>query len=169
MTELHFQYNQHKHIMMPSVLPFSKLNKIFFWIHWSLFFQIMLTTNFRGELTDISAKKEALDAIRCTKTCGHSRISAFLCAVLQPFVAQKKWSRSHNCVLAYCIAAICRTKKCGQSCNTACLYRRTSTYWIVQGEKWVSTGALRALDDPPVVQTNIWKSDWVPVYNTLHL
>ena len=32
--------------------------------------------------------------------------------------------------------------------------------------KWVSTGALEALDDPLVVQMKIWTTDWVPVDNT---
>ena len=33
-------------------------------------------------------------------------------------------------------------------------------------KKWVSTGALEALDDPFVVQIKIWKTNWVPVDNT---
>ena len=33
------------------------------------------------------------------------------------------------------------------------------------GKKRVSTGALRALDDPSEIQTKIWKSGWVPVDN----
>ena len=33
-------------------------------------------------------------------------------------------------------------------------------------KKWVSTGALEALDDTIVVQMKIWKTDWVPVDDT---
>ena len=45
-----------------TVLLFSKLNKIFFLdtLIQNIFFEIMKLTNFRGELIDISAKKEAL-------------------------------------------------------------------------------------------------------------
>ena len=37
------------------------------------------------------------------------------------------------------------------------------SFWM---RNWVSTGALRALEDPPVVQTKNWKHGWVPVDNT---
>ena len=44
-----------------AVLLFSKLNKIFFgYFHPDFFFKIMKINNFQGDLTDISAKNEAL-------------------------------------------------------------------------------------------------------------
>ena len=44
-----------------AVLPFSKLNETFFWILCSRIFLEMIKNNdFRGELSDIPAKKEAL-------------------------------------------------------------------------------------------------------------
>ena len=43
------------------MLPFSKLNKIFFgYFDPDFFFEIIKINNFRGELTDNSAKNEAL-------------------------------------------------------------------------------------------------------------
>ena len=43
------------------MLPFSKLNKMFFgYFDPDFFLKIMKINNFRGELTDSSAKKEAL-------------------------------------------------------------------------------------------------------------
>ena len=41
------------------------------------------------------------------------------------------------------------------------IYRESSNYWTVLGEKWVPTGVLEALDDPLVVKTKIWKKGWI--------
>ena len=54
------------HLQYYPVLLFSKLNKIFFgYLHPEFFFKIMKINNFQGDLTDISAKKEALVLPRC--------------------------------------------------------------------------------------------------------
>ena len=43
------------------VLLLSELNKMFFWMLWSnFFFKVIKINSFRGDLTDISATKEAL-------------------------------------------------------------------------------------------------------------
>ena len=48
----------------PSVLPFSKLINYFLeTLIQKTYFEIMKINNFRGDLTDISAKKEALETI----------------------------------------------------------------------------------------------------------
>ena len=52
------------------VLLFSKLNKIFFgYFDPEMSFTIMKNNNFKGELTDISAKKEVLSMSTCTFFC----------------------------------------------------------------------------------------------------
>ena len=51
-----------------SVLPFSKLNKTFFgYFDPENIFKILKINDFRGEITDISAKIEALERIDVAK------------------------------------------------------------------------------------------------------
>ena len=51
------------HNISGSVLLFSKSNKTFLdTLIQKIFFQIIKINNFRGDLTDISAKKEALES-----------------------------------------------------------------------------------------------------------
>ena len=63
-TSLMYQL-QHDHCWWPSVLLFSKLKQYILWILWSrkYIFLIIKINNFRGDLTDISAKKESLVTI----------------------------------------------------------------------------------------------------------
>ena len=49
--------------MCPSVLLFSKLNKMFFGCFHLHLFGIMIVNDFRGDLPDISAKKESLVSV----------------------------------------------------------------------------------------------------------
>ena len=56
--------SQYVELANRSVLPFSKLNyKFFGYFDPEFFFSIVKISNFRGEQTDISAKKDALKQI----------------------------------------------------------------------------------------------------------
>ena len=57
------------HLAWLTVLPISKLNWNVFCILWSrkYIFYIMKINNFWGDVADISAKKEALELVRCQR------------------------------------------------------------------------------------------------------
>ena len=84
-----------------------------------IFFQIMKIINFRGDLTDNSAKKEALVLIVMTEL--HSR---FVVTIMMPLVAQKMCEQSRTTAFVYPVypsqyQVLVRGKLCS-SCNVTC-------------------------------------------------